>query len=719
MTQINRFVKREPLEFNLYKPPAQAFLPLFEKLDKKYTESRQTADAILASARVPHLEQDARYAIEYTNSVYDRVDQILKQHGNNYLAAYDDLMNLKQQVIRETSPGTQPYTIVQNYETFLKADEENRKALAEGKITQAQYDGFRNYAKTAYKGAQPVGEYGFERLVLPSIVPYVNVDAIADAEFKTIPVRTRKEPTYSYDEATGHFVIKEVVRKYVDRDEASKAIKHTLEANPAITQFLRQQALFEGSNPDEAVDKYIQDYLDKQVPVRTGLIERSEDIKLQFNPLAKDDGGDATVVTINTATTGFTGMVSPPPSAPVAPFDPTKVDPSKFYTPQQIESFRKELETRQWQDYKAALKGLASGGMAGTGGGMLLKGLDRKAFVSSAYPKVQKLIDPNVVLNDAASNAHVVNIPLLRSIVANTPGNPGDPSYLANVWNTYNANVGKSFSNAITRWNFATEDARAQATKNIIERYLNDPNVPIFKLDRADGTITPILATSSMFKHDRKDVIKELAVIDSATGTLKGLKAGSQVLGVALPATGGVPLSYVVKGEKYDYFIPVDDVAVLDFNFGKTNLGNIQNQDYITSTRYNAFAFYHYARESGFPFKVLQSEVDAKGRPTGKTEDVWLVGRLLYEPTGQGSYNPKVVYYRGKWENGKFVTDFSDRSLYRVNGKVVDPFMLQEMLVAPLIETHFIPKQSASRQQGAATQIEPSHYSQKIKTSRQ
>lgn len=698
MTQINRFVKRDPLEFNLYKPPAQAFLPLFEKLDKKYTESRQTADAINAAARVPHLDQDTKFAVDYMQSVSDRIDDILKRHNNNYLTAYDELMTLKQQVVRETAPGTQPYTIVQNYETFMKADEENRKALAEGKITQAQYDGFRNYAQNVYKGAQPKGQYGFERLVLPSIVPYVNVDVVADSEFKSIPVRTTKTavPTYNFDK--GYYEISYVETKYIDRQEASDAIKNTLEANPAITQFLRQQALFEGKNVNTAVDDYIKAYLDKQIPVRTGTISKIKEYQVgMFPPKAAD-----TNVSVVTSNLSYGATTAPSDSAP------QPIDITDLFAPQQADDFKKQVAKKQWDDIqslRAAQQAASIKEPGGVWGGPVGSGIDAAGNLENYFPQVPKAIDPQVIFKSPEEYAHMINVPLLRSIVATTQTAPGTPQYMREVWTAYNANVGRSFANAVNYWDFATPEARDAALLKVYQDNVNSPNTPLYRLDKRTGKIEMVTSAS-----ERKKFFEGMVVKPQGGGsfTAKDLNTSDyQMVGISAPVGGGVPLAYYVRKDTYDYFVPSRANDALFFNFGSTNVGEITtHKNYAGSIRYNAFGFYQYGREAGFPFQMMEQEKDRNGIPTGKSTPIWLVGRLDYVPQAPGKFVPRVTYHKGKWEKGKFVTDL--KTPYKVDGQVLTPEKLNALITLPLVNQYYSPMQGASRSSGGPTFIESS-----------
>lgn len=742
MFDINRYTATEPLKFGLSFPLIEQLTKVVDQLDQRYQTSRTLVDAIYAGTRLAHLEQDAQAATAYMKSVHDRVDDILSRHGHNYLAAHNELLNLKSAIARETAPGTQPYTILKNYEAFVQADAENRKALSEGKITEAQYEGFRNYVNKIYPGAIPTGNNTFHRLELPSLVPYVNVDNIADTEISKLPVRERKEDKL-IRLANGDLEIKTEHVKYLDHDEAAQTLRATIEGNPNAVQFLRQQAFYSGKDPDTAVDDYINDYINRQLTVRTGTIFEGNEI--QYKPVSRGRTRtkEQDSSSHNTGETVFGGLLDQ--SADYFDFQ----DVNQPYTPDIIEkitpgatvadstSMAKFFTVDSTKAKDEYLPGMTTIPLGDPGRftkvrvevkytkqvSPLQAGIDKfKGKLVLAMPQVIKASNPWEVLTYSEQVNHKVNVALLSSIVEEfrRRGKPETKQTAQEIWRIYNMYRNVPVSHAFT-WTPVNGTKTVQSIVNALVPSISSANAPIYEFDVRKHEFRRINEAK-----ERRNIVNELFDIPSTGGTadirLKGLFQG-----FSNPASANVPFGLVfspgqaisssststVQGyqpatNKYYIIVPPYG-SILKFNYGQaydrklTSEAGGKTTDFSNSDRYNVIGFAHVGREIGQPFKIRRQKVDERGRVIG-SDEIYLIGKLEYEPSSNGVWLPTVRYYHTRNNGTRLVPDFE--RVFRVTdpytGQQVDanPNHVLSIMLKPIVDalqvTHPVNERSSS-----------------------
>lgn len=520
----NRYFNPTPYEGSLYAPPVDFIAGALEKLqgvyDKNFADVQSLRDTYLQA-----LPQDRARADQFQNDIISSIDNITQKYSGDYSQATKDLVALQTDIKRKLRPGTEYYTIGQNFKTYNEALAKERERLNKKEINQAQYAALVSNIERNYKGVQKNATTGtYDPLVVEPLASYVDHSKLANEVVDKLKPREYQTETYATDPKTGYTITQKHIVNGIDPNEAYKAVSTALQNDEQFISYWAQLHRLSGTDPIKALDSTLAEYAQNALPAKTGVFKDATDIDLREDPIARDA--------------------------------------RQFRRAMQLEELRFKNRIR-FEGYKEQQNIQADGGdveiLGLTKQPMRYQKLSTESTTMLA-PGMQLVpIGPDnvdrLLKNRSRPN---VNYELLEAL---RQANPKLSS--RDIAQMYNDNLGKDNSSTELYYTrYQTTAAQKEEAERIIPQ-LRSGNVPIFEYDPSTNEVHDI----SNDADKREEALGNM--YDNAKNPTK---VTARALGKSLPSSGDLPFGTIIspQGTNKTYIVADMSTKLNDFNFGKT-----------------------------------------------------------------------------------------------------------------------------------------------------
>lgn len=524
---VNRYFNPTPYEGSLYAPPVDFIAGALEKLQGVYDKNFADAQA-LKDTYLQALPQDRQKADQFQNDVITSIDNITAKYSGDYSQATKDLIALQTDIKRKLRPGTEYYTIQQNFKTYNESLAKEKERLAKGEISQEQYAALVSNIEKNYKGVQKNQVTGtYDPLVIEPLAQYADRNKIATEVLDKLKPREQKVAEWIRDPKSGMYRKVERTISQIDPTEAAFAVKSALQNDDKFMAYLQQLNRLQGTDATADFNAILTNIATELVPAKTGVFKDLQDQDLREDPVARDARA--------------------------------------FRRAVQLEELRYQNKIR-FEGFKQQQNSPVDGG------DVEILGLTKQPM---SYPK----LDPDAARRAVASPDGTryrwtnpsdvneilklrmrtdVNYELLESI---KKANPNKSS--KDIIQIYNDNLGKDNSSTELYYTrYQTTAAQKEEAERIVPQ-LRAGNIPIFEYDPSTEEVKDLSGNAKA----REDVIG--AMYDNAQ---KPTKVTARALGKTSVASGDLPFGTIIspQGTNKTYIVADMSTKFNDFNFGKT-----------------------------------------------------------------------------------------------------------------------------------------------------
>lgn len=521
---VNRYFNPTPYEGSLYAPPVEFIAGALEKLQGVYDKNFADAQA-LKDTYLQALPQDRQKADQFQNDVITSIDNITAKYSGDYSQATKDLIALQTDIKRKLRPGTEYYTIGQNFKTYNESLAKEKERLAKGEVSQEQYAALVNNIEKNYKGVQKNQVTGtYDPLVIEPLAQYADRNKIATEVLDKLKPREQKVAEWIRDPKSGMYRKVERTISQIDPTEAAFAVKSALQNDDKFMAYLQQLNRLQGTDATADFNGILTNIATELVPAKTGVFKDLQDEDLREDPVARDARA--------------------------------------FRRAVQLEELRYQNKIR-FEGFKQQQNSPVDGG------DVEILGLTKQPM---SYPKLETesrlVATPNRSFVRASPQSPKqilekrdrsdVNYELLEAI---TKANPNKSD--RDIIQIYNDNLGKDNSSTELYYTrYQTTAAQKEEAERIVPQ-LRAGNIPIFEYDPSTGEVRDLSDNADA----REDVIG--AMYDNAA---KPTKVTARALGKTSVASGDLPFGTIIspQGTNKTYIVADMSTKFNDFNFGKT-----------------------------------------------------------------------------------------------------------------------------------------------------
>jgi len=617
---LNRFFNPVPYEGELYAPPVDFIAKALDATQRRFDANFVEANA-LKNKYINARPQDRPRADEIQNEISSKIDGIVQKYSGDYSQATKDLYLLKSDIEKKLAPGTEGYTISENYRLYNEALKNERDRLAKGEITQQQFEALKNHIDTTYKGvaADPVtGAYNPTQI--EPLATYVDSNKIVSEALDKLKPREQTRVTPKTNPATGQIELYKETVSAIDPMEGYQAIQDALMQDDKFQAYWDQINRLTGTDPKAAMQEVLYGYATSTIPARTGIFKQAQDLELHTNPL--------------------------------------QLEELRFRNRVRFDQYKRKQDQAEMYDGTE----LSVLGTAATGPNMFKPISLEGSLTTGALPFIMgRTGKPNVDQILSSRSRGDVNYPLLKSIRAANPNMQSD-----DVLRIYNENVvkGDKYGTDIYYTKYATTKAQNEEADRLIPSLLTG-QVPLYEYDTRTGRIRKIeeaserikLATSWYDKDTRKANIKALGK--------STIQSGHLPFGTILAPTGEKG-GYFSSGTGGKYYVAADPgVKMNQLNFGLDGHGGIRKK---------AFGFIQDpTQDFGDTFDIQFAD--------GSKVEVMGAKEYIYEPSSRQAI-PQVRYYTVKRNGiGGWVPNYDDP--LTENGRYLTPYDIEMLLIPP------------------------------------
>lgn len=604
---VNRYYSQDPNRRVLFSsPPLQEFERALNKAQTQYDTNFATLES-LKGKYIDALPQDRATANELSKQWDSQIETLVKDAGGDYSTLSKGILELKNNMRKELSPGGKAHAIKSNFDLYQTSLKNNRERLNKGEITQDQLRLLNQKVANEYKGvgqADPLtGAY--TQVEIPELAQFVDPSKDLRSLFEKAPKRKVKRIVPQSD-GKGSIIYTTQETEDVDPNQLKTSGVGQLTSDPKYLNYLSQMADLQGLTGAQKL-AYMQTKIDDEVsslvPQYSGNFSNTQEqeIKLdQAYKLRADQQHDFAMeklkqrnrIALEDHKDALKKMQEESPSGDNLSLLTLGQNATGQYQP--VDPLKQEVDI----PYTAPVGYLGQGG---TSPELTAKGT-RKSKVS--IPEI--LSSPDKYKS--------VNTNLLRSIERANPSLPA-----ATKWDIYNKSLSKdNYGLGVYYDQYDTPEAmKRDADVNFAK--LGTGQVSVQFIDANTGKVQDVSASKQRELYQQ--------YYDS-----KNRKANVAVLGKASTQTG-----QVIAGSVFS--IPAENgYYVLGENNERANA-------YNQTTRKAAFGFIADDKEFGDPFEVYDASTRTRQQ---------LVGVKTYEPTEAGYMQPKVRYapYLGKNSDG-------------------------------------------------------------------
>lgn len=591
---VGRYFNPTPYEGKLYTPPVEVLAGALEQAQKQYDTNFLITEK-LRNKYINARQQDRARANQIQQEFEKEIDATVAKYNGDYGAATSDLYRLTSKMGKMFGPGGEAAAIENNYNIVQESlkQEKERIGKKDNGITSEQYALLQRY----YQNQDPttLAEDGVYTQVSPiALAAYVDEGKAAGDILNKVATRKKKFDRLVGKGPNGDYQYETVEVEWKDPNEAVAALDQELFSNDAYRIYTRQLAELAGVDPNEYQHKVRQEYVERVVPARTGIMADSRTSKFVEDWRAR------------------------------------KAVDYQYDMMKEAFKAQKRLELEMMKD----------GAMTGDERPSVLA--IQKGFADDAYPDLPKEmpdgffgtignwltggkndqpIKVDQLIKDAESGKQLpfsVNLPMLRSIRAANP-KLGD-SDIIELYNRSKKNV-HSYGEVLYDPLKTTKAQKEEALR--LMPVLSSGRVPIQEVDPDTGEVRELTADERIsFYSDLATAHKNKSPLASAIGKSR-TSTGKVWFGTVMPDPKGGRKYYVVKEQGAD--IEVLQQNYLDPLF-KNFIQNpaLQTSDPIEIVMGNKpktiMGYKHWI--NGVPLVYYyETKKDKKGRPYVDTSD--------------------------------------------------------------------------------------------------
>lgn len=284
----NRFYQGREFQPQLYAPPVQFIGAALEQAQKQYDVNFAAAQG-LKNKYIQARPQDRARANQLQQEFESRIDSVATKYNGDYSQAGKELYKLQADMSKLYGPGGEANAIQQNLAITQDSLKRERERLAKGEIQQQQLaalERFYNQQGPTQLNSE-TGVYSQAKTL--DLAKYYDLNKEFTEVLNGVKPRTIERAYRTGRVINGEIESITEKKQYINPNEVANAFETKIREDDGIRNYILQTADLLGEDPQQALDRTIDNYKQNVIPSRTGILEDSQKLDYKLDWKTKSD----------------------------------------------------------------------------------------------------------------------------------------------------------------------------------------------------------------------------------------------------------------------------------------------------------------------------------------------------------------------------------------------------------------------------------------------